>query len=249
MPEKSRPCQTSCHYKPNFNLPRSRQAVLSFLWSSILIQYTEQIKEDGTKLKIHLPITYQSGTFQASQKNWSTLTKEAYAIYMSLCKMVSFLKEAQVMVRYDHAPLQKCIYSITKNNKVNNWSQEIHAITPILISNISRGKKMSLWTVLSRLRCLGVYEDNDPKKSGYEYEKSIFDTDENTVHSIDSNQNKNNEFKSNDIKYCLNEKDLTILQYQGTYTHTGNMSSLLHMYNLYPAKIKHLQWQDLHISK
>ena len=38
-------------------------------WSCILIQYTEKIKEDSTKVKIPHPITYQSGTFQESQKN------------------------------------------------------------------------------------------------------------------------------------------------------------------------------------
>ena len=33
-------------------------------WSGILVQYTKQIREDGTKFKIPHSITYQSGTFQ-----------------------------------------------------------------------------------------------------------------------------------------------------------------------------------------
>ena len=32
------------------------------------------------------PITYVSGLFRGSQLNWATLTKEAYAIYMSVKK-------------------------------------------------------------------------------------------------------------------------------------------------------------------
>ena len=44
-------------------------------WSDILIQYTEQVKEESTKLKVHHPITYQRRPFQGSQKNWSTLTR------------------------------------------------------------------------------------------------------------------------------------------------------------------------------
>ena len=44
-------------------------------WSCILVQYTEQAREDDTKSKIPHPITYQSGTFHGSQKNWSNLTK------------------------------------------------------------------------------------------------------------------------------------------------------------------------------
>ena len=37
------------------------------------------------------------GTLQGSQNNWSTLTKEAYAIYMSF-KMVFYLKDAHIMI-------------------------------------------------------------------------------------------------------------------------------------------------------
>ena len=73
--------------------------------SNILVQYTEHLREDGTILKVPHPITYQSGTFQGSQKEWSALTKEVYAIYMSFHKMVFCLKEAYVIVRHDHALL------------------------------------------------------------------------------------------------------------------------------------------------
>ena len=55
-------------------------------WNGIVVQYDEQMKEGSTKLNIPLPIKYQSGTFQSSQKNWSTLMKEAYVIYMSFAK-------------------------------------------------------------------------------------------------------------------------------------------------------------------
>ena len=55
-------------------------------WNGVLVQYDEQEQEDGTKLSVPYPITYQSGAFQGSHKNWSMLTKEAYAIYMSFRK-------------------------------------------------------------------------------------------------------------------------------------------------------------------
>ena len=48
---------------------------------------------------------------------------------------------------------------------------------------------------LSRPRCLGLHEDNDPEESGYEYGKSIFDSDDNIVCSIDNDQNVNNNLK------------------------------------------------------
>ena len=59
---------------------------------------------------------------------------------------------------------------------------------------------------LSGLRFLGNNEDNDPEKPGFEYGKSIFDTDENRVSSVDSNQNINSEFEIDDIKYFQSEK-------------------------------------------
>ena len=57
--------------------------------------------------------------------------KEAYAIYM-FCKVVFYLKDVHFMIWCDHAPLCKFIYSVMKNDNVNNWSQEIHAITPYI---------------------------------------------------------------------------------------------------------------------
>ena len=73
--------------------------------------------------KLPHPITYQSGTVQGSQKNWSTLTKVAYAIYMSYRKIVFYLKVTHVMIQCVHSPLQKSVYSIMKNDKVNNQTK------------------------------------------------------------------------------------------------------------------------------
>ena len=135
-------------------------------WSGILVQYTEQAREDGTKFKVPHPITYQNRTFQGSQKNWSTLTKEAYAIYMSFHKTVFYLREAHIMVRCYCDHLWKFVYSGNKNDKVNNWSQEIHSITPHNEFKHIKGKENVLTDSLSRLWCLGLCDDNDPEESG-----------------------------------------------------------------------------------
>ena len=42
------------------------------------------------------PITYVSGLFKGSQLNWAALTKEAYAIYMSIRKLTYYLKDADI---------------------------------------------------------------------------------------------------------------------------------------------------------
>ena len=52
-------------------------------WSGVLTQ--EHLDEKG-KSKNH-PICYVSGQFRGSQLNWAALTKEAYAIYMSVCRL------------------------------------------------------------------------------------------------------------------------------------------------------------------
>ena len=53
-------------------------------------------------------------------------------IYMSFHKMVFYLKDANVKIRCDHTPLHEFVYSVTKNDKVNNWSHKMHAITPYI---------------------------------------------------------------------------------------------------------------------
>ena len=53
------------------------------------------------------PVAYVSGLFRGSQLNWTALTKEAYAIYMSVKKLSFYLDSAKIMVRSDHLPLKK----------------------------------------------------------------------------------------------------------------------------------------------
>ena len=48
-----------------------------------------------------------SGLFHGSQMNWACLTKEAYAIYMSIKKLAYYLEDADITLRSDHLPLKK----------------------------------------------------------------------------------------------------------------------------------------------
>ena len=63
-----------------------------------------------------------SGLFRGSQLNWACLTKEAYAIYMSIKKPAYYLEDAEVNVRSDQLPLRKFLAKKTLNSKVNNWA-------------------------------------------------------------------------------------------------------------------------------
>ena len=81
------------------------------------------------------------------------------------------------------------MYSVMKNDKVNNWSQEKQAITPLIEVEHIKGKDYVLGDLLSWLTCLDSHDEIDPEESGQEYGKSVFGTDENTINSLDSDQN------------------------------------------------------------
>ena len=57
--------------------------------------------------------------------NWACLTKEAYAIYMSIKKLAYYLEDTDITLRGDHLPLKKFLAKSTLNSKVNNWAIEI----------------------------------------------------------------------------------------------------------------------------
>ena len=72
-------------------------------------------------------LAYTSGLFRGSQLNWAALTKEAYAIYMSVKKLSFYLDSAQITLRSDHLPLKKFLEKNTMNAKVNNWAVELES--------------------------------------------------------------------------------------------------------------------------
>ena len=98
-----------------------------YAWSCGLTKEYEHEIEEKIR-KIHHPITYASGLFKGSQINWVTLTKEAYAIYMSIKKLDYYLQDADIILRSDHLPLKKFLEKKTLNSKVNNWAVEISPI-------------------------------------------------------------------------------------------------------------------------
>ena len=53
------------------------------------------------------PVAYISGLFRGSQCRWAAMTKEAYAIYMSVKKLSFYLDSARITVRSDHLPLKR----------------------------------------------------------------------------------------------------------------------------------------------
>ena len=95
------------------------------------------------------PVAYVSGLFRGSQLNWAALTKEAYAIYMSVKKLSFYLDSARITVHSDHLPLKRFLEKNTLNAKVNNWAVELESqkIDFVFI----QGTKNVLADTLSRL--------------------------------------------------------------------------------------------------
>ena len=143
-----------------------------YAWACVLTQEYEH-EFDGKIKKILHPITYVSGLFKGSQVNWATLTKEAYAIYMSVKKLPYYLQDADIILRSDHLPLKKFLSKNTLNTKVNNWAVEI---SPYRIQfEYIKGIKNTLADTMSRLIKITPEIELEPEPTGQEYGYEVFE--------------------------------------------------------------------------
>ena len=125
------------------------------------------------EVKILHQITYMSGLFRGSQMNWACLTKEPYAIYMSIKNLAYYLEDANITLRSDHLPLRKFLAKNTLNFKVNNWAIEI---SPFRITfEYIKGIKNTLADTLSRLIDISPQVQQEPEPEGYEFGYYTFD--------------------------------------------------------------------------
>ena len=142
-------------------------------WAGVLTQsHTSSI--GGKEITMDHPVSYISGLFRGSQLNWAALTKEAYAIYMSVKKSTFYLTGHEITLRSDHLPLRKFLRKMTLNNTVNNWSTEIESFN-INFVHIS-GKANVLADTLSRLIDTDPDLQQQPELEGHEFGKYCFET-------------------------------------------------------------------------
>ena len=65
----------------------------NYAWAGVLTQPYDKVNpsnpstDNKATKSVHHPITYVSGLFRGSQLNLAALTKEAYAIYLSVRKI------------------------------------------------------------------------------------------------------------------------------------------------------------------
>ena len=146
-----------------------------FAWACVLTQEYEH-EFDGKKRKILHPITYMSGLFKGSQINWATLTKEAYAIYVSVKKLDHYLQDAEVTLRSDHLPLKSFLQKNTLNTKVNNWAIDITSRCRNIQFEYIKGIKNTLADTMSRLIEITPEIEQEPEPPGQEFGYDIFET-------------------------------------------------------------------------
>ena len=161
-----------------------------------------------------------SGLFHGSQMNWACLTKEAYAIYMSIKKLVYYLEDADITLRSDHLPLRKFLAKNTLNSKANNWAIEI---SPFHITfKYITGIKNTLADNMSRLINIDPQIQQESEPEGYEFGYYTFDTlPAMEVSSIETAQDASNIDKRDAKEILLNlpldNNMLSELQLQDTY--------------------------------
>ena len=146
-----------------------------FAWACVLTQEYEH-EFDGKKRKILHPITYMSGLFKGSQINWATLTKEAYAIYVSVKKLDHYIQDAEVTLRSDHLPLKSFLQKNTMNTKVNNWAIDITSRCRNIQFEYIKGIKNTLADTMSRLIEITPEIEQEPEPPGQEFGYDIFET-------------------------------------------------------------------------
>ena len=146
-----------------------------FAWACVLTQEYEH-EFDGKKRKILHPITYMSGLFKGSQINWATLTKEAYAIYVSVKKLDHYIQDAEVTLRSDHLPLKSFLQKNTMNTKVNNWAIDITSRCRNIQFEYIKGIKNTLADTMSRIIQITPEIEQEPEPPGQEFGYDIFET-------------------------------------------------------------------------
>ena len=135
-------------------------------WAGVLTQAHTSIVE-GKKVTTDHPVAYVSGLFRGNQLNWAALTKEAFAIYMSVKKLSFYLTDADILLKSDHLPLKRFLQKNTLNNKVNNWAMELEAFN-IRFEHVS-SKANILADTLSHLVDIDPDVRLDPENAGWEF--------------------------------------------------------------------------------
>ena len=141
-------------------------------WAGVLTQPHVMTVDGKSTTTDHL-VAFVSGLFRGSQLNWAALTKEAFDIYMSIKKLSFYLKDAQILLRSDHKPLEKFLLKNLLNAKGNNWAMELEAFN--IQFDYIKGSNNILADTLSHLISIDPDTPTTPEEPGYEFGYAIFE--------------------------------------------------------------------------
>ena len=142
-------------------------------WARVLTQeHTSVI--DGKETTTKHQVVYISGLFHGSQLNWAAMTKEVYAIYMTVKKFTFYITGHDVTLRSDHLPLNKFLKQMTLKNTVNNWAMVIKSFKIKFV--YIAGKDNILADMLSRLIDIDPDVELQPELKDYEFGHYAFET-------------------------------------------------------------------------
>ena len=142
-------------------------------WAGVLTQEHISVVE-GKEVTTNHPVSFVGGMFHGSQWNWAAMTKEVYAIYMTVKKSTFYLTGQEIMLRSDHLLLKKFLNYKTLNHTVDNWAVEIETFK-IKSVHIS-GKDNILTDTLSRLIDIDPDVVQVPELKDYEFGHNVFET-------------------------------------------------------------------------
>ena len=142
-----------------------------FGWAGVLTQPHTTVIDCKSTTTDH-PVTFVSGLFRGSQLNWAALTKEAFAIYMSVKKLLFYLTDAQILLGSDHKPLENFLLKNMLNSKVNNWAMELEAFN--IQFDYIKGSNIFADT-LSHLIAIDPDTPTTPDGQRYEFGYAIFE--------------------------------------------------------------------------
>ena len=90
----------------------------------------------GKETKSFLPIISISGTFVHAQKNWATLTRVSYAIFITFKKLSYYFYDAEVTIKCHHALLCKFLTEHKLNSKINNRGNEVENMSHVTFEHL-----------------------------------------------------------------------------------------------------------------
>ena len=106
-----------------------------------------------------IPIAYFSGSFDRTQQLWNTTQKECQTVYRSIQKFAFYLTGTKCTLFCDHKPLALFFTTGMSSPMLDRWPLELQHFD-IKFQHI-QGKKTVVADANSRLRTLGLYQDND----------------------------------------------------------------------------------------